>query len=125
MINAFGICRHLATKHEAAISAAMIAANIKVKSGFGGGVTVARKKKLEEMWHHRAETLRGYLAINPGATGRDVKLGLDLSQSMHDAWMQRIRPNAKEYGIGVEKCNKTKKFYYWRLEDGPEQRNLI
>jgi len=103
----------------------MIAANVKVKSGFGGGVSDARKQKLEAMWQGRAETLRGFLANNPNATGREIRLGLDLSQSTLDSWMQRMRPNAEEYGIGVMKCNATKKFYYWRLEDGPEQRNLI
>lgn len=134
MINAFGLCRTIATAHEDLIGAEMLKherlANFPKSRSRNSvinhntqsriGTSPARKDKIDALWLDRAKKIRKFLEANVGATTTEVVDGIGEDRSTTCAWLMKMRSNPK-YGIRHAKGLRfAKKYTYWRAEDTPQ-----
>jgi hypothetical protein len=114
MINAFSMARHIATRHEAAIGAAMLrhtASRPRVVNTYEE--RKPRKDPHEQTWLDRAALVRGVIADNPGCFNLTIRNGLGIERSVAAAWMTKFRQVGEKHGIRNIMDDKTKQYRYW------------
>lgn len=127
MINAFGLCRSLATAHEDLIGFEIlkhekqanrsqprnrnVVRNHDTKSC--QGTTANRRAAMDRKWLDRAKKLREFLAHHPGASMVEIMDGLGEGKNTTQAWLFKMRANP-QYGIaylkGIRAINQ---YSYW------------
>lgn len=131
MINAFGLCRSLATAHEGLIGIEMLKHERRLgiattskkralgnyKTGSYDGFTPDRRARIDQEWLDRAKILREFLENHPGATMVEIIAGIGEDKHTVQSWLLKMRAKPK-YGIKGKKHHKAKsQFIYWRAED--------
>lgn len=126
MINAFGVCRSIATRHEAMIAQRMQAEARQLRkpdlparpSKFGNsGTSPERDAQTHMRWLEIADRIRAFLETKPAATTVDVRDHLGVNTSNACAWMTKMRMNQDLFAIKARWNTRTKRWHYWRAED--------
>lgn len=114
MINAFGMARDIATRHEYAIGMAMLRHEMdRPRVVHAYEERKPRKDPHEQTWLERAALVRGVIADNPGCFNLTIRNGLGLKRSVAAAWMTKMRQDGKKHGIRHILDDKTKQYRYW------------
>ena len=126
IVNAFGCCRALAAKNEAAIAQLMHKTSKVEKlesmparpSRFGdAGYNKNQSDQMHRRWIEIAEMIRAYLKDHKGASTVDIRLALGVNKTTSSAWMTKMRMNQEMFGVTVKVSKETKRYAYWRTED--------
>ena len=127
MINAFGVCRSIATKHEEMIGQKMLEMAMAEKpspalpqrsSKFGNvGTNEAAAEASLQRWFEIAGMIRDFLKDNPGASTVDIREALGINRSTVSSWTTKMRMNQEQFGITARVVRRTKLYAYWRSED--------
>ena len=115
MINAFGMDRHIATRHEQAIADVMLH-KVRDRSLWAcDAVHRAASTEYAAIWEERAVLIRDALVGKGYCLNSDIAQTIGLQGQKLASWMETIRKDADAHGIGFMFNETSKKYTYWAI----------
>jgi hypothetical protein len=116
MINAFNLCRSLATKHEDAIGAAIL---LKVRSGRPAierreaQNCSSKKARYYPVWEARGKKVLAYVKKHPGCDAQKMARDFGMRTKSLSIWLEKMRRDGDVHGFFGVKDPHTRLYYYF------------